>query len=110
MLTAGPGIQIYVANGPTDMRQSFDGLRAKVECALGQDPWNGNWYVFWNRPGNRVKILCWDRTGWSLWYKRLEGAKFRVPEGEGACVQVNETTLRLLLDGVALRARVSRAA
>jgi transposase len=109
VLTPGVGVRIFISSTATDLRRSFDGLRALVESALGLDPWNGDWFVFWNRLGNRVKILCWDRTGWSMWYKRLEGSRFSAPIAEGGSTQVNETTLRLLLDGVALKARPVRS-
>jgi len=55
-------------------------------------------------------VLFWDRTGFVLWYKRLESGIFRLPVGHGAHIEVDSVQLRLLLDGIALGGRRRRGA
>jgi transposase len=94
-----PAVRIYLCAGPTDMRRSFDGLAALTRDVLRQDPLSGHLFVFRNRPGNRVKLLWWDRSGFCLFYKRLEKGNFRFPENGG---EVAAGDLALLLEGIEL--------
>jgi len=103
------GVRIFVANEPTDLRHSFDTLAVLARSVVKQDPMSGHLFVFHNKAGNRVKILFWDRTGWVLWYKRMERGLFRFPERDEAALEVDPTQLRLLLDGIPLGPRIRRA-
>lgn len=103
MLMPPPSMRVFVATKPMDLRHSFDRLASCVEELLRQDPLSGHLFVFRNRPGDRVKILYWDRTGYCLWYKRLETGTFRLPSGspeEG--VEIGAAELMLLLEGIDL--------
>jgi hypothetical protein len=70
-------VRILVCTIPQDMRRSFDTLALVVQQALGEDPQSGALYVFVGRSATRVKVLCWDRNGYCLLYKRLHRALFR---------------------------------
>ena len=48
-------------NRPTDMRKSFHTLSGIITDAMGQDPCNGNVYIFINR--DRIKLLHWEPGG-----------------------------------------------
>lgn len=101
MLMPPPSMRVFVASVPVDLRRSFDSLAACTEQLLQQDPLSGHLFVFRNRPGDRVKILYWDRTGYCLWYKRLEKGTFRLPSGPGG-VEISAAELVLLLEGIDL--------
>ena len=90
------------------MRKSFDGLIGLVQGMLKEDPLSGTAFVFFNRRGNYVKLVYWDRTGFCLFAKRLENGRFRLP-GDGRKQEISERAFLLLLDGISLgrRARVA---
>ncbi|MBE7558168.1 IS66 family insertion sequence element accessory protein TnpB [bacterium] len=47
---------------------------ALARDVLQQDPLSSSHlFVFGNKRADRVKILYWDRSGFCLWYKRIEG-------------------------------------
>ena len=93
--------KILAYSEPVDMRRSFRGLVALVQGVLQEDPLSGCWYVFFNRRGNYVKLVAWDRTGYCLFAKQLEQGRFRLPSGE-AKQEISEQAFRLILDGVVL--------
>ena len=109
MLMFAPSVQIYLAREPADMRCSFDGLMGRVLGVLCADPFSGHLFVFRSRRGDRVKILFWDRTGFCLWYKRLEKGTFRFPACEGHSVRIEAADLALILEGIELRGATRRA-
>ncbi|RKY25975.1 MAG: hypothetical protein DRP62_00165, partial [Planctomycetota bacterium] len=39
-------------------------------------PFSGHLFVFFNKLGDKCKILFCDRTGFCIWRKRLEGGTF----------------------------------
>lgn len=96
-------VRVYLARDPADMRCSFDGLMGRVMGVLAADPFSGHLFVFRSRRGDRVKILFWDRTGFCLWYKRLEKGTFHVPACEGPSVRIEATDLALILEGIDLK-------
>jgi len=93
-------VRIYLAAQPTDLRRSFDRLAAEVEEFLGRDPLSGDLFAFRNRRGDRLKILYFDRSGYALWYKRLEAGTFRFPSTSAASTVVSAAELALLLEGI----------
>ncbi len=93
--------KILAYRHPVDMRKSFNGLVSLVQNTLGENPLSGNLYVFINRRGNYVKSVYWDRTGFSLFAKRLERGRFVLP-GSAETFELSEQAFRLLLDGIVL--------
>lgn len=86
------------------MRKSFDGLVGLVQNTLREDPLSSCLYVFFNRRGNYMKLVTWDRTGYCLFAKRLEKGRFRLPSGETK-QEISERAFRLILDGIELGKR-----
>ena len=87
------------------MRKGFDGLSGLVLAAMGGDPHDGSVYLFVNRRRDRMKLLVWDSTGFTVYYKRLERGTFELPAG--ADVRITWETLMLMLAGISLK-KVSR--
>ena len=104
MLTWPPTVRIFVSTQPTDMRRSLDGLAMITRENMGQDPLSGHLFVFFNRRGDRVKIMFWDRSGFCIWYKRLEQGVFRLPQSivNTPNPEVEITDLSLILEGIDL--------
>jgi len=102
MLMPPPSVRVFVASVSVDLRRSFDSLAYCTQELLRQDPLSGHLFVFRNRRGDRVKILYWDRTGYCLWYKRLEKGTFRLPSGPGEGMEITAAELVLLLEGIDL--------
>jgi transposase len=91
---------VYLHRAPVDFRKSIDGLATIVERELGLDPFARELFVFTCRRRIRIKILYFDRTGFALWYKRLEKDRFRWPKvGEERTVRLSPDQLTWLLDG-----------
>jgi transposase len=102
-LSAAPR-RILAYHEPVDMRKSFRGLVALVQGVLQEDPLSGCLYVFFNRRGNYLKLVTWDRTGYCLFAKQLEQGRFHLPSGE-AKQEISEQAFRLILDGIVLGKR-----
>jgi len=98
-----PSVKIYVASSPCDMRRSFDRLASMVEEILHQDVYSGHLFLFRSRAGDRLKILWWERGGFSLWYRRLEEGTFHFPQRTGDCYEIDSAELAILLEGIDLR-------
>ena len=110
MLTLPRSVRIYLAAGGVDLRKSIDGLSALV--AEGRhDVYSGHLYVFLGRRGEKVKILCFERGGFVLYYKRLEKGRFRLPTiaKDATEIELDAAELTMLLDGIDVK-RVKRPA
>ena len=106
MLPLPSSVRIYVATAPADMRKSFNGLSTLARAVGSQDPMGGHLFVWFNRRGDQVRVLFWDRTGFAILAKRLERGTFRLAKSppEGAThVTVDAGELGLILEGIDLR-------
>ena len=106
MLTLPPSVRVYVATAPCDLRKHFDGIALVVEQHLRLDPRSGHLYVVFNKRGDQVRILFWDRSGYCLVSKRLEKGVFRLPwerASSGTHVEMEAAELALILEGIDLR-------
>ena len=108
MLSLPPAVRIFAATAPTNMHLSFDRLAALARDVLAQDPLSGHLFAFFNRSADRVKILYWDRSGFCLWYKRLERGIFHLPRAGAAALELDAAELTLLLDGIDLATAARR--
>jgi transposase len=103
MLRFDPSLKVYLHRDAVDFRKSINGLVALVEGALGLDPYAEAIYVFRNGRRDRIKLLCWDRSGFWLLLKRLEEDRFVWPR-EAELMSLTVEQLQWLLQGVDIAA------
>ena len=79
---------------PIDLRKGCEKLLAivKEDDILTK----GSYFVFINRPGDKMKVLYWDGDGIAIWYKRLAKGSFNRPEEEW----LDKRSFSMLLEGV----------
>ena len=104
MLILPASVKVFLCTQPTDMRCGFHKLSMVAEHIMGQDPLTGHLFVFFNKSGDKCKILWWDRTGFAIWYKRLEAGTFeRLPGAEQATsLEIDMAKLTWILEGIDL--------
>lgn len=91
---------VYLHRAPIDTRKQMDGLSALVENGLKHNPFSGTLFVFINRRRDKLKMLVWDRSGFIVWYKRLEREKFAWPvRSSESVVTLSGEQLHFLLEG-----------
>lgn len=100
MIGLPAGTRIWLAVGVTDMRAGFNGLAAKVETALAEDPFSGHVFVFRGRRGDMIKLLWWTGDGLCLLAKRLERGRFIWPQASSGTVTLSQAQLSMLLEGI----------
>lgn len=71
--------EVFLYSDFVDFRSSINGLSLFVEQKMQVSPLTGSVFVFCNKGRDKLKVLYWDKTGFSLWYKRLEKDKFKWP-------------------------------
>ncbi|MBR9910611.1 MAG: IS66 family insertion sequence element accessory protein TnpB [Gammaproteobacteria bacterium] len=98
MLRPGMDVQVYLYSEPVDMRKSIDGLSVLVETEMKLAPCMEALFVFCNRGRDKIKLLCWERNGFIVWYKRLEKQRFKWPKS-GETLHLTGQELNWLLDG-----------
>lgn len=105
MLSLGSSDQYYLYREAADMRKGADGLSGLVRMGMDRDPLSGEVFIFVNRRRDKMKLLVWERSGFVVWYKRLEAGTFELPAEGG---QISWRKLVLILEGVALSSIVQR--
>lgn len=106
------GVEVFVATAPVDLRCGFDRLAGIVSEHLGQNARSGALFLFFGKRRTSVKVLFADRTGWCIFYKRLDRGTFRIPEAltpDATHVTLTERALDDLLDGIDIESRTTPA-
>jgi transposase len=105
MFTLSSELKFHLYNQPTDMRKSFDSLSGIVRDILESNPCNGDVFIFINKTRNKVKLLHWQGSGFTLYYKRLEEGTFEIPRyGENVgSISLGYTQLAMIIDGLSIK-------
>lgn len=93
-------VPIYMHRHPVDFRQSINGLSVRVAESMELDVFSQALFVFGNRSRDKIKILYWDKTGFCLWYKRLEKQKFKWPRQGDRVLSLTAEQFDWLLRGL----------
>ena len=99
MLRPSNELAVYLYADPVDMRKSMNGLSIIVEQEMTLSPSMAALFVFCNRGRDKIKILCWERNGFIVWYKRLEQQRFKWPNINEP-LELTGQELNWLLDGL----------
>lgn len=94
---------LYVHRAPVDLRKNIHGLAAIVETEMKLSLRSPSLFIFANSRRNLIKMIYFDRSGFALWLKRLDEAKFPWPkkiDDEVQAIAVSAEDLKLVLDGV----------
>jgi transposase len=77
MIQLLPQLRILLACQPVDFRCGIDGLAAICKREFAEDPFSGALFVFRNRRGTALKMLCYDGVGYWLVTRRLSHGRIR---------------------------------
>lgn len=92
--------QVYLHREFVDFRKAINGLVEIIESEMELSPYADAVFVFCNRGRDKLKVIHWDRTGFVLWYKRLEESKYAWPRRyEEAVIELTNEQLQWLLSG-----------
>lgn len=103
-------VRLYLYNGYADMRKGFNGLSGLVNNELDRNPLSGDVFIFVNRRRTLIKLLVWDKSGFVIYYKRLEKGTFEFPSNtsESKSLELGREDLMMILEGIDLKSAVKR--
>lgn len=84
------------------MRKGFDGLSGLVREGLSKDPLGGDVFIFFNKRRTQVKLLVWEKDGFSIYHKRLERGTYELPANP-LKTELRNDDLMLILQGICLK-------
>jgi transposase len=88
MIQLVPQLRIMLACQPVDFRCGIDALAALCQREMEEDCFSGTLYVFRNRRGTALKILCYDGFGFWLVIRRFSRGSLRWwPQAQDAPLQ-----------------------
>ncbi|NGZ15277.1 IS66 family insertion sequence element accessory protein TnpB [Vibrio aestuarianus] len=71
--------EVYLYRESVDFIKSINGLTAIIESNKELQLGSGALFLFTNKQHDKIKVLYWDETGFVLWYKHFEKAKYKWP-------------------------------
>lgn len=105
MFTLSTSNRFHLYSQATDMRKSFDGLAGVVQNTLGNNPLNGDVFIFISRRRDKIKLLHWQGISFTLYYKRLEEGTFEVPtyDPKAGSITLSYAQMVMLVDGLTIK-------
>jgi transposase len=90
----------WLAVLPIDLRCGMDRLLLLVQTQLSGDGFDGGAYVFRNKSGTRMKIICADANGVWLCVRRLHRGAFVWPGADARVFELSAAQWDWLIAGV----------
>lgn len=103
MFSLAQGMRYWLYSEPTDMRKSFHTLSGLIRNKIGDDPMNGDVYIFVNKRRNRIKLLHYETGGMVIYAKALDRGTFGMPvpvNRNSVTMNISWADLRKLAEGV----------
>jgi transposase len=110
MFSLNENLTYYLYPRYISMGKGIDSLCGLLLLEPGCNPCNGHVFLFFGKKKDTVKILRWDRDGFSLFQKRLESGTFELPRFEpskGLC-RLEWATFFMLMEGLPLHRAIAR--
>jgi transposase len=106
LLALGDHRNYHLYRKETDMRKGFDSLCGIVRNELDKQVMNGDAFIFINKPRTHIKLLVWEKGGFTIFYRRLEQGTFEVPQFnlDAKSMQITSDQLNFILQGISLKA------
>ena len=82
------------------MRKSIDGLAAIVRDNYSLDPFSNSLFLFCGKKCDRIKALHYDKSGYVLYYKRLDCGVFQWPRKSAEARPLTRQEFRWLMEGL----------
>lgn len=76
MIGLPTGTRLWLTAGIANMRAGKNGLAARVETGLTENPYSGHLFVFRGRRRDMIKVFWWTSDGLCLLAKRLMNGRF----------------------------------
>lgn len=77
---------VYLHRDYVDFRKAINGLVQIIESQMTVSPYDDAIFVFCSKTKDKLKVIHWDKTGFVMWYKRLEKSKYSWPIKHDASV------------------------
>ena len=106
IIIAAESRQYHLYRKETDMRKGFDSLCGIISNELGKQVMNGDAFIFINKPRTHIKLLLWEKGGFTIYYRRLERGTFEVPAFnlDASSMQITSDQVNFILQGISLKA------
>jgi len=105
LLALSDHVKYHLYRKETDMRKSFDSLCGIVQNELGKRVRDGDAFIFINKLHTHLKLLIWEKNGFTVFYRRLEEGTFEVPDFDldAKSMQISADQLVFILKGISLK-------
>ena len=93
--------KVYLAIGYTDLRKGIDGLAQIIGTRYSLNPYDKDvLFLFCGKRCDRIKALHYEKTGFILYYKRLDCGSFQWPRKASEARPLTRQEFRWLMESL----------